>query len=147
MPHLLNVLQHMDVLEELRQLQLLRKEQAREQAYLARLAQLDREREAQLAASRAAEGEEQDQEQPQQQPDNGHDQSDRNEQSDATTAAGEESGRKRRRQVIFRQSYHGFRLRQLLTFPFILTASGLSGVGQGVERGEVKSLWWKFKSA
>lgn len=43
-------MQHMEVLEELRQAQLLRKEQAREQAYLARMArelELQREREQQ----------------------------------------------------------------------------------------------------
>lgn len=98
----------MDVLEELRQLQLLRKEQAREQAYMARVAQMEREREAQLAAAARAAAEEEEEAQGQDQ-DQDRELTGHREQSHQATAVpdaaspaahgGEESGRKRRRQV------------------------------------------------
>lgn len=129
----------MDVLEELRQLQLLRKEQAREQAYMARLAHLEREREAQLAAQ-AREDEQEDS-------------SAGGVETTAETAAplisspvvpgGEESGRKRRRQVrslFFAQQCVTLLIAVLCSFS---TASGLPSTGQGAARGQIDSTQHK----
>ena len=76
----------MEVLEELRQAQLLRKEQAREQAYLARVAQLEREREAVAAQENESGAAEEQVQQVAVEP-------------TASAEGAEESGRKRRRQV------------------------------------------------
>ncbi len=116
----------MEVLEELRQAQLLRKEQAREQAYLARVAQLEREREAAAA----------------QENENGaasEEQSTAVEGAAASAEGTEESGRKRRRQVtaflkiltMKAKLVNTHCLSALLLSYTQHTASGLPSVGQG----------------
>lgn len=109
----------MDVLEELRQAQLLRKEQAREQAYLARVAQLEKERgERELAAAAAqGDGDEND--------DTGAEEAAQQQERERAVAAegpaasaaegAEESGRKRRRQV----RVHMLKFSEVLTFNHI----------------------------
>lgn len=111
----------MDVLEELRQAQLLRKEQAREQAYLARVAQLEKERgERELAAAAAQEGGDGDEND-----DTGTEEAAQQERERVVVAAegpaapaaegAEESGRKRRRQV----RVHMLKFSEVLTFNHI----------------------------